>query len=324
MPISAASLRAGDRRVLAKAITLVESTRAVDAEPAATLIEALLPYAGKALRISVSGPPGAGKSTFIDALGSWLVAQGYKPAVLAVDPSSMLSGGSVLGDKTRMQRLSVEQGVFVRPSPASGLLGGVASRTREVILLCEAAGHDVILVETVGVGQSEASAVGMTDIFALLQLPNTGDELQAMKKGNLELADIVMVNKSDLDPAAASRAQIQIGGALRALAHSGARSAAVHCVSALAGKGIEECWNSIQTLARQRRESGAFEDLRRRQQLDWMWELIREQLVARFGSHPAVVENLPRITHEVASSKTAPGLAARRLVTLFEAGSQSR
>ena len=193
-----AGVRAGDRRALAKAITLLESTRAEHRRRADVVLDALLPYAGAALRLGISGVPGVGKSTFIEALGMFLLARGHKVAVLAVDPSSGVSGGSILGDKTRMERLSVQEHAYIRPSPSSGTLGGVAEKTREAMLVCEAAGYDVVIVETVGVGQSETTVAGMTDMFVLLQLPNAGDDLQAMKKGIMELADLVVINKADL------------------------------------------------------------------------------------------------------------------------------
>jgi LAO/AO transport system kinase len=204
-------VKRGDRRALAKAITLLESTRADHRAQADTLLTALLPHTGASLRVGISGVPGVGKSTFIEALGLHLIARhGHRVAVLAVDPSSTLSGGSILGDKTRMEKLSVESHAFIRPSPTSGALGGVAEHTREAMLLCEAAGYDIVIVETVGVGQSESAVAGMTDLFVLMQLPNAGDDLQAIKRGVMELADLVVVNKADLDDAAATRAQAQI------------------------------------------------------------------------------------------------------------------
>ena len=216
------AVRAGDRRALAKAITLLESTRTDHRVRADALLDALLPFAGRALRLGISGVPGVGKSTFIEALGMFLLARSHKVAVLAVDPSSGVSGGSILGDKTRMERLSVQEHAYIRPSPSSGTLGGVAEKTREAMLVCEAAGYDVVIVETVGVGQSETTVAGMTDMFVLLQLPNAGDDLQAMKKGIMELADLIVINKADLDPDAATRAEAQITSALRVLRFTGA------------------------------------------------------------------------------------------------------
>ena len=206
---------AAQRRALSKAITLIESSRADHRVQAHALLDALLPHTGRSLRLGISGVPGVGKSTFIEALGLYLIAQGQRVAVLAVDPSSSVSGGSILGDKTRMERLSSDERAYIRPSPSRGQLGGVAEKTRETILLCEAAGYGVVIVETVGVGQSETTVHGMTDLFCLLQLPNAGDELQAIKKGVMELADLVLINKADLDPAAATRARAQITAALR-------------------------------------------------------------------------------------------------------------
>jgi LAO/AO transport system kinase len=204
-----------ERRSLAKAITLLESTRADHRTRADALLNALLPRSGKAIRLGISGVPGVGKSTFIEALGLHLIGQGHRVAVLAIDPSSSVSGGSILGDKTRMEQLSVNEAAYIRPSPAAGTLGGVAEKTREAMLVCEAAGHDIVIVETVGVGQSETAVAGMTDMFVLLQLPNAGDDLQAIKKGVMELADLVVINKADLDEAAATRARAQISSALR-------------------------------------------------------------------------------------------------------------
>ena len=201
------TVRQGDRRALAKAITLIESTRADHRAQADVLLDELLPHTGQSLRLGISGVPGVGKSTFIEALGLFLIDKGHRVAVLAVDPSSSVSGGSILGDKTRMERLSVSDAAFIRPSPTSGALGGVAEHTREALLLCEAAGFDVVIVETVGVGQSETTVAGMTDLFVLLQLPNAGDDLQAIKRGVMELADLVVINKADLDDAAATRAR---------------------------------------------------------------------------------------------------------------------
>ncbi|MDW8258936.1 MAG: methylmalonyl Co-A mutase-associated GTPase MeaB, partial [Gammaproteobacteria bacterium] len=285
----ASAVRAGDRRALAKAITLVESQREADESAAQALLDALLPDAGASLRIGVSGVPGAGKSTLIEALGLKLLDHDHRVAVLAVDPSSSLSGGSILGDKTRMERLSVHPRAFIRPSPAGAALGGVTARSREVILLCEAAGYDRIVVETVGVGQSEAAVAGMTDVFLLLQLPNAGDELQAMKKGVLELADIVIVNKADLDPNAAERAARQLESALRMVRprHEG-WSVPVVVVSALTGAGFGPLIAKLDDYAEQMRANGRFADNRRAQALAWMQQLIDEGLARRFRAAPEV------------------------------------
>jgi LAO/AO transport system kinase len=226
------------RRAIAKTITLLESTRADHRARADALLNALLPHSGRALRLGISGVPGVGKSTFIEALGLFLLERGHRVAVLAVDPSSSVSGGSILGDKTRMERLSVDARAYIRPSPSSGTLGGVAQKTREAMLVCEAAGHDVVIVETVGVGQSETAVAGMTDCFVLLQLPNAGDDLQAIKKGVMELADLVVINKADLDEDAATRARATITSALRLLGtHTAAR---VLQLSALKATGLAD------------------------------------------------------------------------------------
>ena len=227
-----AGVLSGDRRALAKAITLIESTRADHRALADALLDAALPSSGKSLRLGISGVPGVGKSTFIEAFGLFLIEQGHRVAVLAVDPSSSVSGGSILGDKTRMERLSVNDAAFIRPSPTSGALGGVAEHTREALLLCEAAGFDVVIVETVGVGQSETAVAGMTDLFVLLQLPNAGDDLQAIKRGVMELADLVVINKADLDDAAATRAQAQITSTLRIFGLQGSHGHASHGAAA--------------------------------------------------------------------------------------------
>ena len=227
------------RRAIAKLITLLESTRADHRDRADAQLAELLPHAGRSFRLGISGVPGVGKSTFIEALGLFLIERGHRVAVLAVDPSSSVSGGSILGDKTRMERLSVHERAYIRPSPASGTLGGVAEKTREAMLVCEAAGHDVVIVETVGVGQSETAVAGMTDMFVLMQLPNAGDDLQAIKKGVMELADLVVINKADLDEAAATRARAQITSALRILGPHAQVATLVLQLSALKGTGIE-------------------------------------------------------------------------------------
>ncbi|MDR0457552.1 MAG: methylmalonyl Co-A mutase-associated GTPase MeaB, partial [Burkholderiaceae bacterium] len=257
-----AGVRAGNRRALAKAITLLESTRADHRAQADALLTALLPHTGQSLRLGISGVPGVGKSTFIEALGLYLIAQGRRVAVLSVDPSSSISGGSILGDKTRMERLAASERAYIRPSPSGGTLGGVAAKTREAMLVCEAAGYDVVIVETVGVGQSETAVAGMTDMFVLLQLPNAGDDLQAIKRGVMELADLVVINKADLDEAAATRARAQITLALRLLGQQGhpGRARTVRDVqgvdqprwqpqvlqlSALAATGIDAFWSAV-------------------------------------------------------------------------------
>jgi LAO/AO transport system kinase len=307
---------AAARRALAKAITLIESTRAQDRAEADALLAAALPRSGASLRVGISGVPGVGKSTFIETLGLFLAAKGHRIAVLAVDPSSSLSGGSILGDKTRMERLSVHEAAFIRPSPASGTLGGVAEKTRETMLLCEAAGFDVVIVETVGVGQSETAVAGMTDCFVLLQLPNAGDDLQAIKKGVMELADIVAINKADLDEAAAMRARAQITSALRYVGPHAHNGTPVLELSALTGQGIDALWAAVQAHADSRKRSGAFDERRRAQAQAWMWERIEAGLKHRFHEHPAVRDALPRMSDDVKAGRLAASVAARRLLDL--------
>ena len=306
------------RRAVAKAITLLESTRPDHRLRADALLNALLPATGKSFRLGLSGVPGVGKSTFIEALGLWLIEQGHRVAVLAVDPSSSLSGGSILGDKTRMERLSVHEQAFIRPSPASGTLGGVAEKTREALLVCEAAGHDVVIVETVGVGQSETAVAGMTDMFVLLQLPNAGDDLQAIKKGVMELADLVLINKADLDEAAATRARAQIGSAMRFLGPHGHSSTQVMQLSALKGTGLPEFWQAVSTFRQQQADSGDFAERRHAQDRAWMWERIDAGLKQRFARHPAVAAALPQISADVHAGRVAASVAARRLLDLLD------
>jgi LAO/AO transport system kinase len=314
--VLAAGVLARDRRALAKAITLLESTRPEDRSRADQLLNALLPKTGAALRVGISGVPGVGKSTFIEALGLHLIGAGHRVAVLAIDPSSALSGGSILGDKTRMEKLAAEEAAFIRPSPSAGTLGGVAEKTREAMLVCEAAGFDVVLVETVGVGQSETAVADMTDCFVLLQLPNAGDDLQALKRGIMELADVVVVNKLDLDAAAAARAASQIAGALRLFGdRDGAR---VLQVSALTGHGLADVWNGVCAITDARRASGEFAARRRRQAEAWLWDIIRGRLLQDFRAHPAVRAALPAIERDIAAARIAPSVAARALLELFE------
>ena len=309
-------LLTGQRRALAKAITLLESTRADHRERADALLNALLPHTGKALRLGISGVPGVGKSTFIEALGLDLIRRGHKVAVLAIDPSSTVNGGSILGDKTRMEQLSVRPEAFIRPSPAAGTLGGVAEKTREALLVCEAAGFDIVIIETVGVGQSETAVARMTDLFTLLQLPNAGDDLQAIKRGVMELADLVVINKADIDPDAAARAQAQIVGALRLThAHDATR---VLCLSALRQQGVDAFWDAVQAAVQQRRDSGAFEARRQDQARAWMWDLVHARLLADFREHPAVHAALEATERAVTEARIAPSAAARALLYLFE------
>jgi LAO/AO transport system kinase len=317
------AVRRGERRALAKAITLLESTRADHRARADALLNALLPHTGEALRLGISGVPGVGKSTFIEALGVYLIAQGHRVAVLAVDPSSSVSGGSILGDKTRMERLSVHDAAYIRPSPASGTLGGVAEKTREAMLVCEAAGYDVVIVETVGVGQSETAVAGMTDLFVLLQLPNAGDDLQAIKKGVMEVADLVAINKADLDRAAATRAQAQITSALRVFglhgnpAHAGSQPQVLQ-LSALHAEGIEAFWAAVRKFREQRHASGEFARRRRRQALAWMWDIVHARLHAEFKDQPAIRQALPQTLRDVGEARIAPSAAARALLDLFD------
>ena len=316
----AESVRRGERRALAKAITLLESTRRDDRMRADALLNTLLPATGKALRLGISGVPGAGKSTFIEALGLYLIGRGHRVAVLAVDPSSSVSGGSILGDKTRMERLSVQDAAYIRPSPSSGTLGGVAEKTREAMLVCEAAGFDIVLVETVGVGQSETTVAGMTDTFVLLQLPNAGDDLQAIKRGVMEIADVIVVNKADLDPDAATRARLTLASAMRTFAMHGRgeSQAAVLQLSALQGQGIAEFWAAVEHIIEDRRASGAFDARRRSQSLDWLWDNVRARLLADFHAHPGVQAALAGTLQDVSEGRVAPSAGARTLLDLFE------
>lgn len=324
-PLSESLLRGegtAQRRALAKAITLIESSRADHRLDADALLTELLPHTGRSLRIGISGVPGVGKSTFIEALGLFLIARGHRVAVLAVDPSSSLSGGSILGDKTRMEKLSVEERAFIRPSPSSGTLGGVAEKTREAMLACEAAGYDVVIVETVGVGQSETAVAGMTDLFVLMQLPNAGDDLQAIKKGVMERADLVVINKADIDPDAATRAQQQIVSSLRILGQHGRQHAQARVLqlSALQARGIESFWEAVCAFRDSRAASGELESRRRHQALDWMWERIDAGLKQAFREHAAVRAQLPGITREVEEGRLAASTAARRLLQLKNEG----
>ena len=313
------------RRAMAKAITLLESTRPDHRARADELLNALLPRTGRSFRLGISGVPGVGKSTFIEALGLYLIGQGHRVAVLAIDPSSSVSGGSILGDKTRMEQLSVQPGAYIRPSPSSGTLGGVAEKTRESMLVAEAAGYDVVIIETVGVGQSETAVSGMTDMFCLLQLPNAGDDLQAIKKGVMELADLVVINKADIDPNAATRAQAQITSALRVFnfhgnpAHAGDRwQPRVMQISALKAQGIADFWAAVKDFEARRRARGDFEARRRHQAMAWMWDMVHAGLRHAFDRHPAVRAALPQTLADVDEARIAPSAAARSLLNLFQ------
>ena len=312
------------RRALAKVITLLESTRLDHRKRADEVLNALLPKTGKSFRLGISGVPGVGKSTLIESLGLYLIEKGHRVAVLAIDPSSSLSGGSILGDKTRMERLSVLENAFIRPSPSSLNLGGVAEKTREAMLVAEAAGFDVVIVETVGVGQSEIAVAGMTDMFLLLQLPNAGDDLQAIKKGVMEIADLIVINKVDLDPDAAMRAQLFITSSLRLLGFQGNPDHASHdlndwhpsvmTLSALEGKGVPELWGKISHFEKLQKANSKF-DLRRKQQAGaWMWDRIDAGLKNAFRSNEAVKALLPNLITEVNQGTIAPSVAARRLL----------
>jgi LAO/AO transport system kinase len=313
-----AGVRAGQRRALAKAITLIESQRADHQERAHAVLDALLPHAGQSIRVGITGVPGVGKSTFIEALGMHLIAAGHRVAVLAVDPSSTVTGGSILGDKTRMELLSQREEAFIRPSPSSGSLGGVAEKTREAMLVCEAAGFDVVIVETVGVGQSETAVAGMTDVFVLLQLPNAGDDLQAIKKGIVELADLVVFNKADIDPKAAELAAAQMCSALSMLhAASPNWQPPVLKLSAAKKEGVAEFWQAIENYRKTMTASGEFAARRRHQAKAWMWQLIDSGLRHRFRDHPGVQAALPALTQAVEDGETTPTAAAHRLLGLL-------
>ena len=307
-------LRGGDRRALARAITLVESTLPADREAARRLVSEATPHAGGAIRVGVSGAPGAGKSTLIDALGTVIVDAGHRLAVLAVDPSSSRTGGSILGDKTRMATLSRRPEAFVRPSPSGATLGGVARRTRESIVLCEAHGADVVLVETVGVGQSEIAVAGMTDLFVLLVPPGGGDDLQGIKRGVMELADLVVVTKADGDLAqAAGRAASDHRAALRLMApREPACEARVLVTSAATGEGVTALWDAILDAHATLRGAGALARRRSRQDVDWMWDEVRALLAERVSrADPGLIE---RVTRGVADGALPPVEAAERIV----------
>jgi LAO/AO transport system kinase len=309
------------RRAIAKVITLLESRRDDHRERADALLNALLPHSGQSLRLGISGVPGVGKSSFIEALGLLLIEHGHRVAVLAVDPSSTVSGGSILGDKTRMERLSVHERAFIRPSPASGTLGGVAEKTREAMLVAEAAAYDVVIVETVGVGQSETAVAGMCDMFVLLQLPNAGDDLQAIKKGVMEIADLVVINKADIDAPAAARARAQIASALSLFGHrEGGWRPEVMQLSALTGDGLGEFWQTVTRFAELQRSEGRIALRRQQQNRAWLWERIEAGLHARFKRHAGVRAALAGVSADVLAGRLAPSAAARRLLDLMDTG----
>jgi len=315
------------RRAIAKAITLLESTRADHRAQGDELLTALLPHTGRAFRLGLSGVPGVGKSTFIEVLGLYLIGQGHRVAVLTIDPSSSVSGGSILGDKTRMERLSVHESAYIRPSPSSGTLGGVAEKTREAMLVCEAAGYDIVIVETVGVGQSETAVAGMTDMFVVMQLPNAGDDLQAIKKGVMELADLVVINKADIDANAAMRAEVQIRSAMRLFGlvnnAMGAAQAAdfdkhwhpqVLPLSALHNKGVDVFWAAVTQFRSLQGANGRLAQRRQSQALAWMWERIDAGLKQAFRQDPAVGDLLPALAGQVERGLLPASTAARNLL----------
>ncbi|WP_439497594.1 methylmalonyl Co-A mutase-associated GTPase MeaB [Bosea sp. (in: a-proteobacteria)] len=306
------AILAGERAALARAITLAESRRADHREQAHRLIQRLLPHAGGANRVGITGVPGVGKSTVIDALGTYLTGLGHKVAVLAVDPSSTRSGGSILGDKTRMARLAVDPNAYIRPSPSSGTLGGVAAKTRETMLLCEAAGFDVILVETVGVGQSETAVADLTDFFLVLMLPNAGDELQGIKKGIVEIADMIAVNKADGAGANAARAAAaQYRSALHILAPSSSLwSTPVVTISGLTGDGLDAMWSKVEDHRARLGAKGLIAEKRRRQDVKWMWAMVEDRLQARLRHDPALKARTPMLEAAVGAGELSPTLAA--------------
>ena len=310
----------GDRAILGRAITLVESNAEAHMDLAQQVLQRLLPHAGNAIRVGVTGVPGVGKSTFIEALGTWLLDRGRRVAVLAIDPSSALTGGSILGDKTRMEGLGRDPRCFIRPSPSGGTLGGVARKTRETMLVCEAAGYDVILVETVGVGQSEITVRSLVDFFLLLLLPGAGDELQGIKKGIVEIADALLINKADGDNAA--RAEVARQEYARALHYlMPARpdwTATVATCSAVSGQGVPEAWATIEAFRQRLTDTGSFEAQRRAQTLQWMRSMLDEHLRSRFQAHAGVRAALPQVERDVTEGTLPPTAAVKRLIRIFE------
>lgn len=319
VPAYAKGVLDGDRGILARAITLVESQRPDHRKLAQDLLVELLPHAGGAVRIGITGVPGVGKSTFIDQLGTQLTGAGHRVAVLAVDPSSPRTGGSILGDKTRMARLSTDPAAFVRPSPSSGTLGGVARATRETIVLMEAAGYDVVLVETVGVGQSEVAVAGMVDTFLFLTLARTGDQLQGIKKGVLELADVIAVNKADGEhEREARKAARELSGALRMIyGPDAAWTPPVLTCSGLTGAGLDTVWQQLMRHREQLVESGELEVRRQQQQVDWVWAMVRDQLLDRLVEHPAVRAIVDEVERDVREGRSTATLAAERILSAF-------
>jgi LAO/AO transport system kinase len=315
----ARDLRAGSRAALARAITLIESRRGDHQAAARELVQALLPDTGNAIRVGITGSPGVGKSTSIDELGMFLIERGHKVAVLAVDPSSARTGGSILGDKTRMARLAASDNAFIRPSPASGTLGGVAAKTREAMLLCEAAGFDVILVETVGIGQSETAVCDMTDFFLALMLPGAGDELQGIKKGLVELADMIAINKADGDNVKrANLAAAEYRSALHILSpRSEHWYPPVETYSALTGAGMDRLWQKILDHRTAMNASGEFAARRREQQVKWMWSMLEQRMMARLRSDPAIRARVKKTEAEVADGRITPAVAAEQIADML-------
>jgi len=315
----AEAIRGGDRKAMAKAITLLESKRPEKAERGRAILEELVPYTGRSMRVGITGPPGVGKSTFIESLGIYLLERGHQVALLAVDPSSTVTGGSILGDKTRMERLAQEAGAFIRPSPSGGSLGGVAERTREAMLVCEAAGYDVVIVETVGIGQSEVSVRSMVDFFLVLLQPGAGDELQGIKKGVLELADSLVVNKADgAQLEAAERCAGEHALALGLLhARSTRWSPRVLLASSLEGTGIGDVWETILAHTAALESSGEREARRKEQARQWMWSLLEEGLRDSFRTHPEVSSRIDSLERAVQNLEISPAAAARTLLEAF-------
>jgi LAO/AO transport system kinase len=310
----------GDRRILAKGITLIESRLADHREHGRLLLEELLPHTGRAIRLGITGVPGVGKSTFIESFGMQLIERGYNVAVLAVDPSSRRSGGSILADKTRMERLCKEAQAFIRPSPSGGTLGGVARMTRETLLLCEAAGFQVVIVETVGVGQNETAVAGMVDFFLLLMITGAGDDLQGIKKGILELADAVVINKADGDNrirAENTRKEMETVLHLMQPATSTWTVPVLTC-SALNHSGLKTVWETVQDHHRRMTDSGELQVKRKNQALEWMWFLVEEGLKERFYRHPEIRRRLDRTVAGVRQGDIGPATAARELLFLLD------
>ena len=318
MSINTELLLSGNRRQLAKAITLIESKRDQDRGASQCLLEEILPHSGNSMRIGITGVPGVGKSTFIESFGMFLIKQGKKVAVLAVDPSSPIAGGSILGDKTRMELLSREYDAFIRPSPSEGALGGVAQKTRETMLLCEAAGYDVIIVETVGVGQSEYEVASMVDTFLVLMMPNAGDELQGIKKGIMELADALIINKCDgesLNLAARTKSQYQ--SAVNLLHYTTFWTPKVMTCSAIEQQGIDAVWGMVLDYYFMANENGSFESKRAKQNIEWMRRLMHEMVDLRLNNQPEIKSLYPQLEAQVTNGSTTPYSAAQRIVDLL-------